>query len=127
MTAVPGLAAADQPAPLAIDVPLQKTNLLGLALADLEAKMVALGLPKFRARQVWRWVWRHGLGSFDEMSDLGQLMARSNGLSVLPTAMKPNVSISLIRRAAPYVFHHRWAVPSHVVFAILERKSLFVI
>jgi len=34
--------------------------------------MVALGLPKFRARQVWRWVWRHGLSSFDEMSDLGK-------------------------------------------------------
>ena len=72
MTVAPELAAADQPAPIAVDAPLQKTNLLGLALADLEAEMVALGLPKFRARQVWRWVWRHGLSSFDEMSDLGK-------------------------------------------------------
>ena len=65
MTVVPELAVADQPAPIAMDTSLQKTNLLGLALADLEAKMVALGLPKFRARQVWRWVWRHGLSSFN--------------------------------------------------------------
>ena len=72
MTVVTELAVADQPAPKAMDVPLQKTNFLGLALADLEVEMVALGLPKFRARQVWRWVWRHGLSSFDEMSDLGK-------------------------------------------------------
>jgi len=43
MTVAPELAAADQPAPIAMDAPLQKTNLLGLALADLEAEMVALG------------------------------------------------------------------------------------
>ena len=72
MTVFPELAAADQPTPIAMDASLQKTNLLGLALADLEAEMVALGLPKFRARQIWRWVWRHGISSFDEMSDLGK-------------------------------------------------------
>ncbi|MEK9719317.1 MAG: 23S rRNA (adenine(2503)-C(2))-methyltransferase RlmN, partial [Candidatus Puniceispirillum sp.] len=49
-----------------------RQNLLGLSLAELEARLVALGLPKFRARQVWRWVWRHGLTSFDEMTDLGK-------------------------------------------------------
>jgi len=40
--------------------------------AELEAAVVAAGLPKFRARQLWRWVWRHGLTSFEEMSDLGK-------------------------------------------------------
>ena len=49
-----------------------KTNLLGMSLIELEAAMAALGLPKFRAKQVWRWVWRHGLTGFDEMSDLGR-------------------------------------------------------
>ena len=44
MTVVSDLAAADQPAPIVMDVPLQKTNLLGLALADLEAEMVTLGI-----------------------------------------------------------------------------------
>ena len=69
MTVFTKPAAADQPAPKATEVPLQKTNLLGLALADLEAEMVALGLPKFRARQVWRWVWRHGQSSYGAMID----------------------------------------------------------
>jgi len=47
-------------------------DLLGLDAADLEAVIVAAGFPKFRARQLWRWVWRHGLTSFEEMSDLGK-------------------------------------------------------
>ena len=77
MTVVPELAAADQPAPLAMDVSLQKINLLGLALADLEVKMVALGLPKFRARQVWRWVWRHGLSSFADLMEMSRTLRLS--------------------------------------------------
>ena len=40
MIVFPELAAADQPTPIAMDASLQKTNLLGLALADLEAEMV---------------------------------------------------------------------------------------
>ena len=50
----------------------QRVPLLGLSAAELEQAVVAAGLPKFRARQLWRWVWRHGLTSFDEMSDLGK-------------------------------------------------------
>ena len=41
-------------------------------IAELEAAVNEAGLQKFRARQLWRWVWRHGLTSFDEMSDLGK-------------------------------------------------------
>ena len=50
----------------------QRVPLLGLSAAELEQAVVAAGLPKFRARQLWRWVWRHGLTSFEEMSDLGK-------------------------------------------------------
>ena len=50
----------------------QRVSLLGLSASELEQAVVAAGLPKFRARQLWRWVWRHGLTSFDEMSDLGK-------------------------------------------------------
>ena len=46
--------------------------LLGMDIAELEAAVTGAGLQKFRARQLWRWVWRHGLTSFDEMSDLGK-------------------------------------------------------
>ena len=50
----------------------QRINLLGLSQAALEEQIIAAGLPKFRAKQIWRWVWRHGLTNFDEMSDLGK-------------------------------------------------------
>ena len=50
----------------------RKVNILGLSRAALEDEVTALGLPKFRAKQLWRWIWRHGLTSFDEMSDLGK-------------------------------------------------------
>ena len=58
-----------------------KTSLLGLSSADLEDQITAAGLPKFRARQLWRWVWRHGLTNFDEMSDLGKTVrAKFSGM-----------------------------------------------
>ena len=59
---------------------MKKINLIGLSFSDLEAKVMALGLPKFRARQLWRWVWRHGLTNFDEMSDLGKPVRELLGL-----------------------------------------------
>jgi 23S rRNA (adenine2503-C2)-methyltransferase len=54
------------------DVSAPRRSLLDLDQAGLEAVIVEAGLPKFRARQLWRWVWRHGLTSFEEMSDLGK-------------------------------------------------------
>ena len=51
--------------------PLQK-SLLGLSPSALEAEILHLGLPRFRARQIWRWVWRHGCTDFAEMSDLSK-------------------------------------------------------
>ena len=67
-----------------------RINILGLSRAALEAEVTALGLPKFRARQLWRWVWRHGLTSFDEMSDLGKPVR--DQLAGLFTADRPVVS-----------------------------------
>ena len=49
-----------------------RTPLLGLSLAELEEQVSQLQLPRFRARQLWRWVWRHGLTEFADMTDLGK-------------------------------------------------------
>ena len=67
-----------------------KVNLLGLSQAALEAEITALGLPKFRAGQLWRWVWRHGLTNFAEMSDLGKPVREQ--LTELFSADRPAVS-----------------------------------
>lgn len=49
-----------------------RPDLADLSLTDLESWVVARGLPKYRARQIYGWVWRRGATSFDEMSDLGR-------------------------------------------------------
>ena len=69
---------------------MKKINLIGLSFSDLEAKVMALGLPKFRARQLWRWIWRHGLTNFDEMSDLSKPVRELLGMQF--SADRPAVS-----------------------------------
>ena len=69
---------------------LQKINLVGVSFGELEAKLMALGLPKFRAKQVWRWIWRHGLTNFDEMSDLSKPVRKLLGMQF--SADRPAVS-----------------------------------
>ncbi len=50
----------------------ERTSLLGLSQIELEEAITALQLPRFRARQLWRWVWRHGVTEFSDMTDLGK-------------------------------------------------------
>ena len=72
----------------------QRVPLLGLDAADLEQAVVAAGLPKFRARQLWRWVWRHGLTSFEEMSDLGKPVRQT--FSEMFSLARPAVTSRLV-------------------------------
>ena len=44
----------------------ERTPLLGLSQSELEEAVTALQLPRFRARQLWRWVWRHGVPEFSD-------------------------------------------------------------
>ena len=43
-----------------------------LTATSLQEAVTALQLPRFRARQLWRWVWRHGVTEFSDMTDLGK-------------------------------------------------------
>ncbi len=59
---------------------LERVDIKSMTLPELAAEFAGLGLPKFRAGQVFRWLSR-GVKSFDEMSDLskglrGQLAER---------------------------------------------------
>jgi len=50
-----------------------RTNLLGLARAELEAFVAErLGAKPFRARQLMKWIYRRGAEDFSVMSDLAQ-------------------------------------------------------
>jgi 23S rRNA (adenine2503-C2)-methyltransferase len=46
-------------------------DLAELELTGLEAAFEARGIPRFHARQVFRWVWKRGVTDFAAMTDLG--------------------------------------------------------
>ncbi len=48
-------------------------DILNLTLPELTEFMITeLKEPKFRAKQVWQWLWSRGARSFDEMSDVSK-------------------------------------------------------
>jgi 23S rRNA (adenine2503-C2)-methyltransferase len=49
-----------------------KMGLIGLDRAQLESVLGELGLPAFRARQVWHWLYHRGVTSFDAMTTLAK-------------------------------------------------------
>ncbi len=51
-----------------------KVNLLGLDRQALEAFFVQLGEKPFRARQLMKWVYHHGVADFEAMTDLGKTL-----------------------------------------------------
>jgi len=50
----------------------ERTNLLGLTRPGLEAFVAQLGSKPFRARQLMQWLYKRGVGSFPEMTDLAK-------------------------------------------------------
>ena len=49
---------------------MEKKNLFGLTLAELEDELS--DLPKFRAKQIAAWIYQRGANSFDDMTDLSK-------------------------------------------------------
>jgi 23S rRNA (adenine2503-C2)-methyltransferase len=49
-----------------------RTNLVGLDRGELEGVMTALDQPKFRARQLWHWIYHRGATDFDAMTTLAK-------------------------------------------------------
>ena len=51
---------------------MPKTNLLGLTRAELEAFVANMGEKPFRARQLYKWLYKRHEGDFDLMTDLAK-------------------------------------------------------
>ncbi|HYD67890.1 23S rRNA (adenine(2503)-C(2))-methyltransferase RlmN [Azospirillum sp.] len=49
-----------------------RKNLVGLSREELEAEVVAHGLEKFRARQLWHWIYHRGATDFAVMTTLAK-------------------------------------------------------
>jgi 23S rRNA (adenine2503-C2)-methyltransferase len=49
-----------------------RRNLVGLDRAELEAEILSLGEPAFRARQLWHWIYHRGVTDFAAMTSLAK-------------------------------------------------------
>jgi 23S rRNA (adenine2503-C2)-methyltransferase len=49
-----------------------KRNLIGLSYDELTEALRALGLEKFRTKQIWSWIYHHGATDFSAMSTLAK-------------------------------------------------------
>ncbi|EFL51639.1 radical SAM enzyme, Cfr family [Solidesulfovibrio fructosivorans JJ]] len=50
------------------------TNLIDLTFHELEALIVSLGEPPYRARQVWQWLWQKGCRDIGRMTDVSKAL-----------------------------------------------------
>ncbi len=61
-----------------------RRNLVGLSRDDLKTTLVEAGLEPFRARQVWQWIYWHGVRDFGLMSNIARkTQARLDELFVI--------------------------------------------
>jgi len=49
-----------------------RRNLVGLSREDLKTTLVEAGLEPFRARQVWQWIYWHGVTDFGRMTNIAK-------------------------------------------------------
>jgi 23S rRNA (adenine2503-C2)-methyltransferase len=69
-----------------------RKNLVGLDRAELEAEIVALGEPAFRARQLWHWIYHRGVTDFAAMTSLAKSF-REN-LAAHYVVARPEVTVA---------------------------------
>ncbi|WP_338792800.1 23S rRNA (adenine(2503)-C(2))-methyltransferase RlmN [Bernardetia sp. MNP-M8] len=50
----------------------KKTDIRKLTLAEISEELQKLGEPKFRAKQIWQWLWEKSVTSFEQMTNLSQ-------------------------------------------------------
>ena len=59
------------------DMPAEKTNLLNLSQAQMRAFFESIGEQPFRATQVMKWIYHHGITDFAGMTDLSKTLRAS--------------------------------------------------
>jgi 23S rRNA (adenine2503-C2)-methyltransferase len=65
------------------------TNLKDLSLEELEALIAGLGKEHYRARQIMRWLYRHGASSLEEMTDLAKELRAELGRTARISSPQP--------------------------------------
>ena len=74
---------------------MTKTELSGLSLEEMEQTIISLGLPRFRARQIYHWLYKHQVHSFYQMNNLPKELRHFLGEKAsitVPRVIKARVS-----------------------------------
>jgi len=58
--------------PPSAHVDAQRINLVGLSRDELAAEMQQIGAPRFRAQQLWQWIYNRGATDFTKMTSLSK-------------------------------------------------------
>ena len=103
-----------QESPTADETAVSRQSLLGLNLEEVEEIVTSQGLPRFRARQLWRRVWRHGLGRL--VGQGHEPLHANTGMSE-PRGRLAQCSVSLHAVLAASLGAHRKAQHARVCFA----------
>jgi 23S rRNA (adenine2503-C2)-methyltransferase len=77
------------------------TDFAELEVEELEAQLDAVGAAPFHARQLYRWIYRHGVSDIDRMTDLGRplrAMLKAEFVLMTPRVSKDEVSIDGTRK-----------------------------
>lgn len=51
---------------------MEKLNVVGLTLEEMEQLMLSIGQPSYRGEQLFNWVYQKGISSFDEMTNFAK-------------------------------------------------------
>jgi 23S rRNA (adenine2503-C2)-methyltransferase len=105
----------------------ERRNIRHLTFPDLETYFEALGEPKFRARQVYEWLWQKHAHSFDDMTNLGKTLRQQ----LAETFMLPALCVDATQFSADGTVKSRFrTTDGHLVEGVLipteERKTACV-
>lgn len=78
---------------LAEDTAPQKINLIGLDKTELEAALTSVGCERFRAKQLWSWMYQKGVTDFSAMTNIAKPMQAK--LAEHFVIRRPNIDVNL--------------------------------
>jgi len=71
---------------------METKNLIGLSHEEFNAEILAMGEPKFRANQLWEWIYNKGAKSFDEMTSISKQFRED--LKTKYNLSRPGISVA---------------------------------
>lgn len=84
---------------------MDKTDIKSMYFDELSESLKSLGLPSFRAKQVWQWLQQKGAGSFDEMTNLSkQLRDTLSDKYIIKFCEVERKSVSALDGTVKYLF-----------------------